>query len=243
MKHEQMPLNKYLAHAGIGSRRKVVELIAEGKVQINGVCITDPGHRVSMKDTVLCNSKMVMQESKVYILLNKPKNCVTTVSDERGRKTVLDAIIGASRARVYPVGRLDRDTTGLLLLTNDGELAQQLSHPSHETYKVYHVTLDKPLVYQHEHKLRQGIELEDGIVTIDNLTAISGTHRKTIAVALHSGRYRIVRRMFEYLGYTIKKLDRPFYAGLTKKGLRVGNWRFLALHEVAELKNLQKECC
>lgn len=231
------PLNKYLAHAGVGSRRGVVTLIQEGKVRVNGAVISNPAHRVSITDIVQCNAAVVRQETKVYILLNKPKNCVTTAADEQGRRTVLDLIGDRCTARVYPVGRLDRDTTGLVVLTNDGDCAQRLAHPKNEIRKTYHVTLDRLLDPLHEQAMRKGVLLEDGRVKVDKLVILAGSHRRMIAVSLHSGRYHIVRRLFEHFGYQVQHLDRPLYAGLTKHGLKPGAWRYLTKDEVEVLRN------
>ena len=237
MHNELMPLNKYLAQAGIGSRRGVLVLIKEGKVRVNGAIIVNPAHRVEPRDKVECKSVAVCQEAKVYILLNKPKDCVTTASDEQGRRTVLDLVADRCSARVYPVGRLDRDTTGLLVLTNDGELAQRLAHPKHEVRKTYHVTLDRLLDPEHEQLMRKGVRLEDGRVMVDKLAILADSYRRMVAVTLHSGRYRVVRRLFEHFGYQVSHLDRPLYAGLTKHNLRPGCWRFLTHDEVLMLKN------
>jgi 23S rRNA pseudouridine2605 synthase len=234
-----MQLNKFLAHAGICSRRQAVEYIKAGKVMVNGIVITQPGHRVAQGDKVLCDGKKVMQEELVYILLNKPKDYITTVADERGRKTVLELIKPSIPERIYPVGRLDRNTTGLLVLTNDGEFTQLLAHPKHEIYKIYHVTLDAILSKNDFQRIIQGVELEDGTAHIDDITWVPGQSHKQLYVALHSGKNRIIRRLFEHLGYEVKALDRVEYAGLTKSGLQRGEWRYLTQSEIKSLRGLK----
>ncbi len=229
-------LSKYIAHAGVCSRRKAADLIKEGQVTVNGAIMYDPGYRVAPQDHIKVDKKIVRQEHKVYILLNKPRNCVTTVSDERGRNTVLDLLEGAPRVRLYPVGRLDRATTGLLVLTNDGDLAQRLSHPRYQVSKVYYATLTKPLTDTDLHKIKEGIILEDGAIKVDDIAYVDGRQSMVVKIALHSGQNRIVRRIFEHLGYDIKRLDRVGYAGLTKKDLLCGRWRFLTAREVVILK-------
>ncbi len=231
-------LNKYLADAGVCSRRKAVEAIKEGMVMVNGHVITEPGYRVQPGDVVKMSGQTIRSEEKVYILLNKPKDYITTVADEKGRKTVMDLIEGATNVRVYPVGRLDRATTGLLLLTNDGDLANLLSHPSHQVYKVYEATVQPGLSASAIAKIRAGILLDDGLIEVDELEIIPGTKNTVVGILLHSGRNRIVRRIFDHLGYEVKKLDRISYAGLTKKSLSSGSWRYLTMQEVQDLKNI-----
>ena len=230
-----MPLNKYVAHCGICSRREAVDLIKEGKVKVNGEVMLQPGYKVEPTDKIEYGDKVISsQKNLVYILLNKPKNYITTTEDPQERKTVMELIADAGGERVYPVGRLDRNTTGLLLLTNDGELAQKLSHPKYNIKKLYQVTLDKPLTKLHFDKIMDGLTLEDGEVKVD---AIAYLEKKTdIGIEIHSGRNRIVRRIFEHLGYTVEKLDRVMYAGLTKKNIPRGKWRFLNEQEVINLK-------
>jgi 23S rRNA pseudouridine2605 synthase len=230
-------LSKYLAQAGIASRRKVVDVIKSGVVTVNNTVIKEPGFKISPNDVVCVNGAPVQSEDKIYILLNKPKNCITTVSDERGRHNVLDLIGDKIKTRVYPVGRLDRNTTGLLILTNDGDLALKLSHPRFEIIKVYNVTLDKNLTKKDMQHLLTGVELEDGFVMIDEAYTFKNESQKKVTVVLHSGKYRVVRRLFEALGYEVTKLDRVEYAGLTKKDLEVGKWRYLTNTEVNRLKN------
>src|SRR5579885_141432 len=228
-------LNTFLAHAGVCSRRSAVTLIKEGAVTVNDKVTKDPSYRVKPGDVVKVHEKVIRQEEKVYILLNKPKGYITTASDEKDRKTVLDLLVGAPQVRLYPVGRLDRNTTGLLVLTNDGELANLLSHPKYEVSKIYLVTLSKGITSSDVEKIAQGIELEDGFIKIDEVDVAPQTKNCVVGIVLHSGKNRIVRRIFEHLGYEIKKLDRVGYAGLTKKGLPVGQWRYLTTQEVAAL--------
>lgn len=229
-------LSRYLAQAGIASRRKVVDIIKSKIVTVNGVMINEPGFKVKSGDCVRVNDTIVRSDEKVYILLNKPKNCITTVSDDLGRHNVLNLIAQATNVRVYPVGRLDRNTTGLLLLTNDGELALKLSHPRFEVEKIYHVQLDKSLTRADMHRILSGLHLEDGFISIDAIHYFQDRSKKNVMVALHSGKNRIVRRIFEHLGYDVKKLDRAGYAGLTKAKLEVGQWRYLTKAEIAFLK-------
>lgn len=230
-------LNKFLAQSGIASRRKSGELIKEGLVCVNNQIITDPAYRVQDKDKITVRGAPVKREEKTYILLNKPKDFITTVSDERGRKTVMDLIDGAINQRIFPVGRLDRTTTGLLLMTNDGELMQKLAHPRNKIQKVYHVTLTTELSIEDIEKIKRGLTLYDGRAKVDAITFIPKMRRNEVKVTLHSGKYRIVRRIFEHLGYEVKKLDRINYAGLTKKGLLVGCWRYLSHAEIQNLNS------
>jgi 23S rRNA pseudouridine2605 synthase len=232
-------LNKYLADAGICSRRKAVDIIKKGSVQVNGVIVREPGYKVKPTDKVVVGDTHIRNEEKVYILLNKPKDYITTVADEKGRRTVMDLVEGATHVRLYPVGRLDRNTTGLLILTNDGELAHILSHPSHEINKVYEVTIHPGITPGALAAIKQGIPLEDGVVEVDEVEVIPGTKNTVIGLLLHSGRNRIVRRIFEYLGYEINKLDRIGYAGLTKTGLAQGSWRYLTNQEIQDLKAIK----
>lgn len=231
-----LSLSKYLAQAGIASRRKVVDIIKSKIVTVNGAMINEPGFKVNSGDCVRINDTIVRSDQKVYILLNKPKNCITTVSDDLGRHNVLNIVAQATSVRVYPVGRLDRNTTGLLLLTNDGELALKLSHPRFEIEKIYHVQLDKSLTRAHMHKIMAGLQLEDGFIVVDSIHYFADRTKKNIIIAIHSGKNRIVRRIFEHLGYDVKKLDRAGYAGLTKAKLEVGQWRYLTKTEIAFLK-------
>lgn len=236
-----MPLNKFLAHCGVCSRRDAVVLIKEEKVKVNGDIITEPGHKVTDKDEVKFNGKRIyVQKELVYILLNKPKDYITTSEDPQGRKTIMDLMKGVTTQRIYPVGRLDRNTTGVLLLTNDGELTQKLSHPSYQVKKVYEVTLDKPLEKADFEQLLKGVVLEDGFIAPDALGYSDPKNKKVVGIEIHSGRNRIVRRMFEFLGYDVKGLDRVLFANLTKKNVDRGKWRFLNEKEVRLLKFLNK---
>jgi 23S rRNA pseudouridine2605 synthase len=233
-----MRLNKYLAHAGIASRRKADELIAEGLVTVNGVVVKEMGHRVTKDDVIKFKGKTIIAENFVYILLNKPKDYITTTSDERDRKTVMELIAGACKERVYPVGRLDRNTTGLLLLTNDGDLMQKLTHPSKGVKKVYQATLNKPLTKVDMEKIGVGVELEDGLAKVDAIAYADAHDKREIGIEIHIGKNRVVRRIFEHLGYDVVKLDRVLFAELTKKNLQRGKWRFLREKEVTVLKHL-----
>ncbi|RPD46582.1 pseudouridine synthase [Paracnuella aquatica] len=234
---EQMPLNKYIAHSGLCSRRDAVELIKEGKVKVNGELVLEPGLKIKENDEVKVAGKKVEPALElVYILLNKPKDYITTTDDPQKRKTVLDLIKQATKERVYPVGRLDRNTSGVLLLTNDGELSQKLTHPSNEIKKVYAVTLDKPLTKADFEAILKGVELEDGMAHVDKLAYTDVSDKTQIGVEIHSGRNRIVRRIFEHLGYDVRGLDRVMFAGLTKKNVNRGKYRFLNEKEVRELK-------
>lgn len=235
---KEMTLNKYIAHSGTCSRREAAEMVKKGKVKVNGELALDPGYRVQEFDEVtIAGKKLTPQKNRVYLLLNKPKGYITTTDDPQGRDTVMDLVAGAEIDRLYPVGRLDRNTTGLLLLTNDGDLAQKLSHPSYETKKVYQVTLDKPLTKKDFEAILAGLELEDGPVTVDALSYLD--EKNELGIEIHSGRNRIVRRIFESLGYTVEKLDRVMYAGLTKKNLPRGEWRLLEEKEVILLKHFK----
>ncbi|MES1217576.1 MAG: pseudouridine synthase [Bacteroidota bacterium] len=238
---DTMPLNKFIAHCGVCSRRDAAEMIKLGKVKVNSVLVTEPGHKVSQKDIVVVNGKKVfVSKNLVYILLNKPKDYITTTADPENRKTVIDLIVKATPERIYPVGRLDRNTSGVLLFTNDGELAQKLTHPSNEVKKIYHVTLNKPLEKKDFEKILSGVNLEDGPASVDVLAYADVKDKTQIGVEIHSGRNRIVRRIFEHLGYDVKNLDRVMFAGLTKKNVERGKWRFLSEKEVRDLKYFGK---
>lgn len=235
---EGMRLNKYIAHCGICSRRAAAEPIEKGLVTVNGEVIKEIGYRVMESDVVTFKNEVVKPETNmVYILMNKPKDTVTTLSDEKGRKTVMDIIGNKVKERIYPVGRLDRATTGLLLLTNDGDLAKKLSHPSHKVSKVYQVTLNKNVTADHLEEIRKGLTLEDGLVEVDGVDWTKGTTRNEVGIELHVGKNRIVRRIFEHLGYHVDKLDRVYYAGLTKKDVTRGFFRHLTEKEVIMLKH------
>ena len=232
---EEMRLNRYIANAGICSRREADALIASGEIRVNGEVVTEMGYKVQPTDTVQYGKTNLNREKLVYVLLNKPKDFITTTDDPEGRKTVMDLVAKASKERIFPVGRLDRNTTGLLLFTNDGEVAQKLSHPSHKNKKIYQVELDKPLTAEHLGEITAGVELEDGKAEVDDVAVVAGNPH-FVGVELHIGRNRIVRRIFEHLGYDVIALDRVQYAGITKKDLPRGKWRFLSEQEVIRLK-------
>lgn len=234
-------LSKYLAQAGVASRRKVVDIIKSKVVTVNGVVISEPGFKINLNDCVRVNSNVIRSEQKIYILLNKPKNCITTVSDDLGRHNVLNLISQDIKERIYPVGRLDRNTTGLLLLTNDGEMALKLSHPRFEVEKVYHVQLDKALTRADMNKMVAGLDLEDGFIKVDAAQFFPDRPKQNLIVVIHSGKNRIIRRIFEKLGYDVRKLDRAGYAGLTKSKLEVGQWRHLKPAEITYLRTIEKE--
>jgi 23S rRNA pseudouridine2605 synthase len=232
---EELRLNRYIANAGICSRREADALIAAGEIRVNGEVVTEMGYKVQPSDTVQYGKTNLNREKLVYVLLNKPKDFITTTDDPEGRKTVMDLVATASKERIFPVGRLDRNTTGLLLFTNDGEVAQKLTHPSHKNKKIYQVELDKPLTADHLGQITAGLELEDGKADVDDVAVVAGNPH-FVGIELHSGRNRIVRRIFEHLGYDVVTLDRVQYAGLTKKDLPRGKWRYLNEQEVIRLK-------
>ena len=234
--NEEVRLNKYMANAGICSRREADEYITSGKVKVNGEVVTELGTKISRNDVVEFNDKVVTPERKCYVLLNKPKDCVTTSDDPNGRTTVLDLVKNACQERIYPVGRLDRNTTGVLLLTNDGDLASKLTHPKFVKKKIYHVWTDKDITEEDMQRIADGIELEDGEIHADAISYVSDTDRNQAGIEIHSGRNRIVRRIFESLGYRVTKLDRVYFAGLTKKNLPRGRWRYLTQEEVNYLR-------
>ena len=228
-------LNRFIANSGICSRREADEYIQQGLISINGQVVTELGTKVFQNDEVRFDNQIIKGEEKVYIVMNKPKNCVTTTDDPHARKTVMDLIAGKCPQRIYPVGRLDRDTTGVLLLTNDGELTEKLTHPSYNKKKIYHVFLDRKLSQADFEKILKGIYLDDGFINADSMSYIDGDQTQ-LGLEIHSGRNRIVRRIFESLGYRVDKLDRVYFAGLTKKNLRRGQWRFLTDKELAILR-------
>ena len=234
--NEQIRLNKFMANAGLCSRREADEYIQQGLIKVNGEVVTELGTKISHNDVVEYNDKVVTLESKCYILLNKPKDCVTTSDDPNGRLTVMDLVKGACEERIYPVGRLDRNTTGVLLLTNDGDLASKLTHPKFVKKKIYHVWTDKDIAEEDMQRIADGIELEDGPIHADAISYATETDRNQAGIEIHSGRNRIVRRIFESLGYHVTKLDRVYFAGLTKKNLPRGRWRYLTQEEVNFLK-------
>ena len=238
----EMPLNKYLAHCGVTSRRDAVALIIEGKVSVNKKIITQPAFKVTDKDEVVFNGKkLFVTKNLIYILLNKPKDYITTTDDPQNRKTVLQLTKNATDQRIYPVGRLDRNTSGVLLLTNDGQLTQELTHPSFNVKKVYEAKLDKPLTKNDFEKILNGLKLEDGEIFADALAYADSKDKSIIGIELHSGRNRIVRRIFELLGYEVKGLDRVMYANLTKKNVERGKWRYLSEKEIRLLKYMNKQ--
>ncbi|MFY7899798.1 MAG: pseudouridine synthase [Chitinophagaceae bacterium] len=237
----EMPLNKFIAYSGVCGRREAAELVKQGLVTVNGDIVYEPGYKVLAKDEIqLKGKRLFIQKNLVYILLNKPKDYITTSADPNGRKTVLDLLKDATTERVYPVGRLDRNTTGVLLLTNDGELAQKLTHPSYHIKKVYAVKLDKPITKKDFDAIIAGVTLEDGFIQPDMLAYSDVKDKTQLGIEIHSGKNRIVRRIFEHLGYEVKNLDRVMFANLTKKNVERGNWRFLNQHEIRSLKYLNQ---
>ncbi|MBD5359260.1 MAG: rRNA pseudouridine synthase [Bacteroides sp.] len=234
--NEEVRLNKFMANAGICSRREADEFIKDGKVKVNGQVVTELGTKITAKDVVEYDDQVVVAERKCYVLLNKPKDCVTTSDDPNGRTTVLDLVKNACKERIYPVGRLDRNTTGVLLLTNDGDLASKLTHPQYVKKKIYHVWTDRDISEDDMQRIADGIELEDGPIHADAISYATETDRNQAGIEIHSGRNRIVRRIFESLGYHVTKLDRVYFAGLTKKNLPRGRWRYLTQEEVNFLK-------
>ncbi|MGZ3820779.1 MAG: pseudouridine synthase, partial [Mucilaginibacter sp.] len=232
-------LNRYISNAGICSRRKADELISAGVVSVNGEVISELGHKIDpAKDAVRYNGELLKRERMVYVLLNKPKDYITTTDDPLERRTVMQLVEKASKERIYPIGRLDRNTTGLLLMTNDGDLADKLSHPKNNVVKLYQVELNKSLTQGDLNKIQFGLELEDGLIKPDSISYVQGASKKEIGIQIHSGKNRIVRRIFEHLGYEVVKLDRAVYANLTKKDLPRGRWRYLEEKEVIQLKHL-----
>ena len=233
---EEIRLNKYISNAGVCSRREADKYISAGMVTVNGKIITELGAKVSPDDDVRFDGRRLKPEKKVYLLLNKPKDFVTTTDDPKSDKIVMSLVKNACEERIYPVGRLDRNTTGLLLFTNDGNLSKKLTHPSHNMKKIYQVSLDKPLSKNHLEEIAAGINLEDGFIAADAISFINQEDKTEIGIEIHSGKNRIVRRIFEHLGYHVKKLDRVYFAGLTKKNLPRGKWRFLTEKEISFLK-------
>lgn len=235
-------LNKYISNAGICSRREADELIASGVVQVNGKIITEMGYKVKPSDVIKYGGQTLKKERMVYLILNKPKDYITTVDDPQKRKTVLELVQDACRERIYPVGRLDRSTTGLLMFTNDGELTKKLTHPKYGVRKIYHVELDKPLKKQDFDQIMEGMELEDGQIKVDEISYVGdGKDKSQVGVELHSGKNRIVRRIFEHLGYNVRKLDRVMFGPLTKKDLPRGRWRFLTQAEIGIMNMISSD--
>ena len=233
---EIIRLNRFIANSGVCSRREADEIIRKGLISVNGKNVTDLGTKVSLSDDVKYRGKRLSAEKKVYILLNKPRGYVTTVEDPHAEHTVLELIANACSERVYPVGRLDKETTGVLLLTNDGDLTGKLTHPKYNRKKIYHVFLDKNLPKEDLFRLTEGINLEGEIVAADAISYADPEDRSQVGIEIHSGQNRVVRRMFESLGYRVKKLDRVYFAGLTKKNLQRGRWRLLSEKEISMLK-------
>ena len=233
---DQVRLNKYLSNAGVCSRREADVLIQTGVVSVNGTIITELGYKIAPEDVVQYDGETINAEIKRYVLLNKPKGFITTMDDPRGRKTVMSLVKKACRERIYPVGRLDRETTGLLLFTNDGDMAKKLTHPRYQAKKIYHVELNKPVTKEDMERLLRGVDLEDGKTRVDEVSYIENGNSTEVGVEIHSGKNRIVRRLFEAMGYVVVKLDRVQFAGLTKKDLPRGYYRHLTEQEVSFLK-------
>lgn len=233
---EQIRLNRYIASTGLCSRRQADVFIKAGLIAVNNKVISELGTRIYQNDVVKYNGERIKEEKRIYILLNKPKDYVTTVEDPHASKTVLDIVRNACKERVYPVGRLDRTTTGVLLITNDGDLTKRLTHPKFNKLKVYQVTLNKGLKPGDLEKISKGVTLEDGFIKADSISYVNPADKKIVGIEIHSGKNRIVRRIFEHLNYRITKLDRVYFAGMTKKGLSRGQWRFLTEKEISMLK-------
>ena len=233
---EEIRLNRYIAGSGLCSRREADEIIQNGFISVNGKLVKDLGTKVTPDDDVRYKGKKLSSEKKVYILMNKPAGYVTTVEDPHAEHTVIELVKDACPQRIYPVGRLDKDTTGILLLTNDGELTKRLTHPKYERKKIYHVFLDKPVTKADLSKLAEGIQLEGETISADAVAYADPDDKTQIGIELHSGQNRVIRRLFESLGYRVKKLDRVYFAGLTKKNLPRGKWRFLTQKELVMLK-------
>lgn len=231
-------LNKYIAQSGICSRREADNLIEIGAIAVNGKIVTELGTKVDPTDKIQYEGQTIRNEKKVYFLLNKPKNYITTLDDPLKRRTILDIMKNACKERIYPVGRLDRNTTGVILLTNDGDLSKKLTHPKHGVKKIYHVVLDKSFAQGHFNELQEGVTLEDGFIKPDEVAWASKDNKFEIGIEIHSGKNRIVRRIFEHYGYKVKKLDRVFFAGLTKKNVPRGEYRALDENEIKMLKML-----
>ena len=231
-------LNKYIANSGICSRREADELITQGLVEVNGKVVTEMGYQVQKTDRVVFDGQSITPEKPVYVLLNKPKGYISTTKDEKARKTVMDLVANASPYRLFPVGRLDRQTTGLILLTNDGHLTKKLTHPSFGVKKIYHVTLDRKLSVEDLRTIADGVRLEEGVAEVDSISYIEGKPKNEVGVEIHIGWNRVVRRIFKKMGYEVEALDRVIFAGLTKKNIKRGHWRILTEMEVNNLKML-----
>jgi len=235
---ESIRLNKYIANSGICSRREADELITQGLVEVNGKVVTEMGYQVQKTDRVVFDGQNITPEKPVYVLLNKPKGYISTTKDEKARKTVMDLTANASPYRIFPVGRLDRQTTGVILLTNDGHLTKKLTHPSFNMRKIYHVTLDRKLSTEDLRSIADGIRLEEGVAEVDSISFIEGKPKNEIGIEIHIGWNRVIRRIFQKLGYEVEALDRVMFAGLTKKNIKRGHWRILTEQEVNNLKML-----
>ena len=231
-------LNKYIANSGICSRREADELITQGLVEVNGKVVTEMGYQVQKTDRVVFDGQSITPEKPVYVLLNKPKGYISTTKDEKARKTVMDLVVNASPYRLFPVGRLDRQTTGLILLTNDGHLTKKLMHPSFGVKKIYHVTLDRKLSVEDLRTIADGVRLEEGVAEVDSISYIEGKPKNEVGIEIHIGWNRVVRRIFKKMGYEVEALDRVIFAGLTKKNIKRGHWRILTEMEVNNLKML-----
>ena len=236
IENEGIRLNKFISNSGICSRREADVYIEQGSVTVNGKLVTQMGYKVQKTDEVRFDGSLISPEKKKYVLLNKPKNYITTMDDDRGRKTVMELVSNAASERIYPVGRLDRMTTGLLLFTNDGELAKKLTHPKHNVKKLYHASLDRKLSLKDLEKLRGDVIIEGRKVFIDAISYVEGQNKTEVGIEIHSGRNRIVRKIFEHVGYKVVKLDRVLFAGLTKKNLPRGRWRELTKQELVNLQ-------
>lgn len=237
-----MRLNKYVAHCGVASRRAAADLIKQGRIAVNGQVERAPGYQIEEGDVVTFDGKRLQPEvQKIYILMNKPKDTITTLKDERGRRTVIDLLRGKIRERIFPVGRLDRETTGLLLLTNDGDLAEKMTHPRYQMKKIYYVSLHKEVSPEDIDKIAKGLTLEDGPVKVNWVEYLPHQAKTEVGLEIHVGRNRIVRRIFEHLGYQVKRLDRVYLGGLTKKDLKRGWWRHLTQQEIIMLKHFNKQ--
>ncbi len=235
---QELRLNKFIANSGVCSRREADQLIVDGKIKVNGAVVSELGYKVKRTDKVEFNGKSLVPETLQYVLLNKPTDFITTMSDPEGRKTVMNLVSGACAERIFPVGRLDRNTTGLLLFTNDGDLAKKLTHPSHQIKKIYQVTLDKPIVNADFDNILKGVTLDDGLVNVTEMAVVSDD-KTVLGIEIHVGKNRVVRRIFEHFGYSVEKLDRVMFGSLTKKNLPRGKWRHLTEREIITLKNLK----
>ncbi|MEC3876088.1 pseudouridine synthase [Chryseobacterium salviniae] len=231
-------LNKYIANSGICSRREADELITQGLVEVNGKVVTEMGYQVQKTDKVVFDGQSITPEKPVYVLLNKPKGYISTTKDDKARKTVMDLVANASPYRLFPVGRLDRSTTGVILLTNDGHMTKKLTHPSFDAKKIYHVTLDKKLTHEDMKLIAEGIRLDEGVAVVDQISFIEGKPKNEVGIEIHIGWNRVIRRIFQRLGYEVEALDRVMFAGLTKKNIKRGHWRILTELEVNNLKML-----